>query len=774
MMDTKPIALSLRPEAIPESLTSIPRWLLWKYIKKKKPDGTVFWTKVPFQCDGTPASTTNPATWCSYEEALDAWMVGDFDGIGMTLGADVQGIDLDDCRDPETGELSELAKEVLDRIDGYAEVSPSGTGIKLFAKTNLDGSRTKKEMGVELYREGRYFTVTGQAMGGGHDDLSDEVQALDWLIERVWGESMSGLVLTGDAADLELALYRAPLEDWDIERVRDEIAPYLDLEMHYEDWIRVGQALYHQFDGDEEAFELWDEMFQDSSKYGGEAYGRDRWKSFKTQRSFGRGPVTLASVIKMVKGKRDEVKRTERDKTMASLMDAVEATTDPRDLQEKVAAKVANDGDLSDVEREQVAAAIQSKAKTLGVKLEIATVRGWVRARVKGTGGFIHLNDDGHPLCTLENFRTLVEKLQWTIRYNVIKKAIEILIPGESFTRDNRDNAALACMLSECEKVRMPTKHIAQYLIRVADENQYNPVATWILSREWDGVSRLDQFFATVKSPVAIKDKLMRKWGIQAVAAAFSPDGIAAQGILTFVGPQNIGKTTWFRKLVPDELDSVLTGHTLDLKSKDSIFIALTYWIVELGELDATFKKSEVSAMKAFITQPQDKLRRPYAAVESNFGRRTVFGGSVNGEEFLADPTGNRRYLTIPVEGFEFDHSVDMQQVWAEFHSLWMGGEAFFLSMDEVSELNTHNEQFTIIDPLSERIASSFGWGPHVVMWDWMTVTDVLMKIGIREPTKGQTIAGSAIIRRLNGGQRKRSNGRVLLAVPDDLNDFLG
>ena len=83
MMDTKPIALSLRPEAIPESLTSIPRWLLWKYIKKKKPDGTVFWTKVPFQCDGTPASTTNPATWCRYEEALDAWMIGDFDGIGI-------------------------------------------------------------------------------------------------------------------------------------------------------------------------------------------------------------------------------------------------------------------------------------------------------------------------------------------------------------------------------------------------------------------------------------------------------------------------------------------------------------------------------------------------------------------------------------------------------------------------------------------------------------------------------------------------------------------
>lgn len=771
MMTTRPSALPVQPAAIPTSLKEIPRWLLWRHTKRKKPDGSTFWAKVPYQANGKSASTTDPATWCSYSDAFDAWVLGDFDGLGITLGADIQGIDLDDCRDPVTGELTDLAQEVLDRIAGYAEVSPSGTGIKLFAKTNLDASRTKKEMGVELYREGRYFTVTGHVLGEGHLDLSAEVQDLGWLIEKVWQETMVPVV--GGASDMELLHYRAPLDDWDIDRVRDEIGPYLDLEMHYEDWIKVGQALYHQFDGSQEGFELWDALFQDSTKYSGEAYGWERWRSFKSHRAVGRGPVTLASVIKLVKPQRDAAKRSERDKTMADLMDAIEATIDARDLQEKVAAKVANDSELSDVEREQVAAAIQAKAKTLGVKMEIATVRGWVRARVRGSGGFVHLNDDGHPLCTLENFRSLIERLGWTIRYNVIKKSIEILIPGESFTRDNRDNAALACVLSECEKVRMPTKHIAQYLIRIADENQYNPVATWVLSKPWDGVSRLDAFFDTVKSPVSIKDKLMRKWGIQAVAAAFSPDGIAAQGILTFVGPQNIGKTTWFRKLVPEDLDAVLTGHTLDLKSKDSIFIALTYWIVELGELDATFKKSEVSAMKAFITQPQDKLRRPYAAVESNFGRRTVFGGSVNGEEFLADPTGNRRYLTIPVSGFEFDHGVDMQQVWAEFHSLWTGGEAFFLSMDEVAELNTHNEQFTIIDPLEERISGAFDWGPHVTMWSWMTVTDVLLRIGIREPTKGQTISASAIIRKMNGGKRRKSNGASLVAVPDELNEFL-
>jgi hypothetical protein len=380
-----PKLLPVKPDGIPQCLSRIPRWLLWRYVKKTKPDGKVFWSKVPFQVNGAPASTTNPRTWCSYEDALNAWMLGDFDGIGMTLGADVQGIDLDDCRDHETGELNELATETLARVNGYAEVSPSGTGIKLFAKTNLDGSRTKKEAGVELYREGRYFTVTGHCLGGSHSDLSDEVQTLDWLIERVWGESMAGAVLTGDAADLEFALYRAPLEGWDMERVRDEIAPYLDLEMDYEDWIKVGQALYHQFDGSEEGFALWDEMFQDSSKYGGESYGHDRWRSFKTHRAYGRGPVTLASVIKMVKEKRDRVRRSDRDKALMETLSEIEATQDARELQDQVAAKVASTSLFSDVEREQIAGAIQAKGKTLGVKLQIGTVRGWVIDRSGGS-----------------------------------------------------------------------------------------------------------------------------------------------------------------------------------------------------------------------------------------------------------------------------------------------------------------------------------------------------------------------------------------------------
>ena len=78
---------------------------------------------MPFAVDGSAGSSTNSTTWSTYDDACDALIMGgNFDGIGFVLGDDIQGIDLDDCRDPATGALSDLAAEVLHRVDGDAEV----------------------------------------------------------------------------------------------------------------------------------------------------------------------------------------------------------------------------------------------------------------------------------------------------------------------------------------------------------------------------------------------------------------------------------------------------------------------------------------------------------------------------------------------------------------------------------------------------------------------------------------------------------------------------
>ena len=151
----RPPALPFKWGSVPEDLKSIPRWVLWRYVKKTKPNGTHVWAKVPFTADNQLASSTDPRTWTTYAAASGAYMLYDFDGLGIVLGDDLHGIDLDDCRDPVTGKLTDFAQEVLDKVDGYAEVSPSGTGIKIFSHTNLDSSRTKKAFGVELNRSRR-------------------------------------------------------------------------------------------------------------------------------------------------------------------------------------------------------------------------------------------------------------------------------------------------------------------------------------------------------------------------------------------------------------------------------------------------------------------------------------------------------------------------------------------------------------------------------------------------------------------------------------------
>jgi putative DNA primase/helicase len=221
-----------------------------------------------------------------------------------------------------------------------------------------------------------------------------------------------------------------------------------------------------------------------------------------------------------------------------------------------------------------------------------------------------------------------------------------------------------------------------------------------------------------------------------------------------------------------------MTGHTLHLQNKDSILTALRYWIVELGEVDATFRKSDVSALKSFITQTTDAIRRPYAMTESTYPRRTGFGASVNDDQFLADPTGNRRFWTVPVTAFDLDHKVDMQQLWAEVLTLYQGGERWFLDRDEVHELNEHNESFRVTDPVEERIASGWAW-PSLAeregcVWEWVTATEALIRLGYKEPKRGDAIAAGRVIRRMNGGQYRKSNGKMLVAIPCVSNEFLG
>lgn len=384
------------------------------------------------------------------------------------------------------------------------------------------------------------------------------------------------------------------------------------------------------------------------------------------------------------------------------------------------------------------------------------------------------INSTGKPMATIENLDAIVARLGVTIRYNVIKKEQEILIPGESFLIDNEANAAHAWLESWCARFRMSAGNLGGFITYLADKNPHNPVATWIESKPWDGVTRLPALFDTVKTKTdkrtpsgeRLRDVLIRRWMISAVAAAFSPQGVSAHGILTFQGAQYLGKTFWLKRLVPEFLDVVQDGMILKPDDRDSVKQICSFWIAELGELDATFRKSDIAALKSFITKKNDMLRLPYARKDSRFARRTVFFASVNPKEFLHDPTGNRRYWSIDVEWLDLEHTINMQQVWAEVLELYRAGVSHYLTKEEMETLNGSNESFQVIDPVEERIQTRLNWDAQPIEWEWRTATDVLISVGIDKPTQADATKAAHSIRKMNGDQGKRSNGRNLMLVP--------
>lgn len=164
---TRPTPLPVRLENIPESLTALNQWVLWRYVLKSGK-----WTKVPFQTTGRPASTANSQTWNCFDVIAKTYATGDYDGIGIALdgvaaedGLTLAAVDIDKA--VGNPERERLAKTIIQNINSYAELSPSGIGYRIFLRASPLRSGINRN-GVELYTSGRYLTVTGHTLDGDH------------------------------------------------------------------------------------------------------------------------------------------------------------------------------------------------------------------------------------------------------------------------------------------------------------------------------------------------------------------------------------------------------------------------------------------------------------------------------------------------------------------------------------------------------------------------------------------------------------------------------
>ena len=174
----------------PAGVRDSPQWVAWKYIER---DGKP--TKSPINPHtGEFASSTDASTWGTFEEAIAACTQdSSLAGVGFVFTADDPdcGVDLDDCRDPEGGQLKDWARQIVEQLASYAEVSPSGTGVKVFVKATKPGSRCRKayhDGEVEIYDRDRFFTVTGERLNETPASIEERQEQLDALYLAVFGD----------------------------------------------------------------------------------------------------------------------------------------------------------------------------------------------------------------------------------------------------------------------------------------------------------------------------------------------------------------------------------------------------------------------------------------------------------------------------------------------------------------------------------------------------------------------------------------------------------
>lgn len=385
---------------------------------------------------------------------------------------------------------------------------------------------------------------------------------------------------------------------------------------------------------------------------------------------------------------------------------------------------------------------------------------------------FPHTKDNGQKNSSTANLRHLLNGYGIKVSYDEMLKEQKMVF-GNEFDNAHADllESANLANLNSLVDINGMNARIINLLPSIFSSNAVNPIINLIKSKEWDGVDRIINLADTLT--VSDNDKsyayvALKTWLVQCVAAA---DGARHAGnknaiakyelVFILQGGQGARKTSWFQRLLPVELKKyILDGVHLDPGNKDSVKQAVSCWICELGELDSTFRRSDIAQLKAFLSKQSDTLRLPYDRAASSLGRRVSFCGSVNPEMFLVDATGNRRFLPVQIIACDSLHTINMQQLWAQVWQLYLDGAQWWCSEELEELLKARHERHSETVPVNELIAEAFdiekiekGLGHK-----HYTATRVLIECGIKEPKTNQASIVNAYLKKL-GFEQVQANG---------------
>lgn len=690
----------------PAELIELDQWLVWRLeTRKGKP------TKVPYTVAGTLASSTDPTTWATFEQATQAYLDAEYSGVGFVFSeADPYcGTDLDKCI--AAGAMEPQRAAWMRQLGSYSERSPSGKGAHVFARGKLPPEKRKStKYQVEMYDSGRFFTVTGDHIEGTPTRVEERQAEIEQLHAEIFGKASptathksklsdeKPAAATGDEellAKVFASKHGADIRAlWDGNMGRyvgpdgapDHSSADLALCNHLAYWTRHDEG-------------QMDRLFRRSALYRPEKWDR----AARTGETYGQGTIRKA------------IEGTDLDVTPIFHTNGTGPGSPPRAASTNGTEEPPDMPDWAPTDEDAPSA--EPTGKVAG----------------KAGGG-------EKAKTTTADYHDALARLGYSFAWNDLDDSLEV--NGRPI--DAGVAAEIRCMMRD--RGFMVAGHVEDAYTYLGHLNRYHPVKRRLESLTWDGgahLAKLCSYIEDAHAPIVYPDGTalrvaqawLKRWMLGAVARVF--ESRVQNPMLVLNGGQDLGKsylTAW--------LASPFAGYFIEAPirpdDKEHERLMATKFLWEVAELGATTRRADREALKAFVTKGEVTFRKPYDRHPIVKPTLANFVGTINSENgFLTDPTGNRRFLTVTLTklNWGYEKAVDPAQLWAEALHYYRQGAKWQLSQTERQARDGLNQTFEREDPHQEMLIKYFDIDPTRQDWFCFTadIVDRLRTMGAKD-----------------------------------------
>ena len=675
--------------SLPAELASLKTFLIWR--ARPRNDGSGKIDKVPYYADGQirRGEQGAPADVARFVDLATATAAAagtgpdglGFSGVGLALTEhhDFSAIDFDDCVD-EAGRVIEAV--ALCTLGTYSEFSPSRRGVRVLVAGKLAAEfRDKKSLavgtyGVEAFSMRGFVTLTGNItdicdIGGWESTITQPNDHLLSMMGARFGRAdrkRGGVPVPGGET-------RVGLSDESI----DEVLSFIDPDCNYEMWRNVLMGLHHETSGSPDGFQRAMRWCMGGVKWNTEGEGRleNRWNGFGKRAH----SVTFRSAMKYAR---------------------------------------ANGWSGGAVSHANVAAMFPVLPPTPpviganGITQRPAPT--YERSRITGL-----------PIKSGRNLLTALGELAYRGTEVVFDEFTSEFMfhhspPGgavEARPLRDADYTMIRFALTEFHDLpEWPLDTVREVVNYRAMQRTIDSAKEWIRSLTWDRVPRVDDFFHIVFGvEKSAYTTAVSRYFWSALAGRIIQPGVKADMVPVLCGNQGVGKSLAVARIAPiDPHGNKIMSCEISLSMRDDDLARTIRGknICEIADLSGLATR-ELEAIKALITRQIDQWVPKYVEHATKSPRRCIFVGTTNEERFLADVTGNRRFLPLHVTAVDIDY-IDQwrDQLYAEAAEIFKTSGVEYRLANDLAESTGAREACKHVDP----------WTP--VIDKWLTTPDAL------------------------------------------------